>query len=325
MASNLKSVSPKYDNGTSFDSFKTPGAQTFTSFSPSSDMNANLQALTGESGWKQRSILQSKIGTDVLNQSANGAMANSLSHLRVPGFASKAACQTDADCGSSQTCYTFNDNVFGPQQGPTCSDTVYPEVLLGNAYNQGAPLRQYSNYCYTDEDCKGADEFSGKDKEGMYCNHTYKGPNIFENTGLCQVQYESNGRRYYLQQPPGWTMPLQESLKECKSQADCGPSGINGWSRCVGGSDDGKMYCVWPGQTSTPSPAELRNVQPAGTSSGKIPSQKQPGMFQQALIGAEAEMANSPNETPGGGLGQGTPVVSDLSTLITEGFSNLFR
>ena len=324
MANYLKTKPPTFENGSDFLSFRQNGGQTFTSYSPSTDVNAYLQAITGLSGWKQRNLLQSKYGTDILNQAANGANDTSVSVLRVPGFHSKAACQTDSDCSSGQTCYTFNDQVFGPQQGPTCSDTVYPEVLLGNAYNQGAPLRQYSNYCNSNEDCEGMDELSGKPKKGMYCNHNYKGPNIFDRTGLCQVQYESNGRRYSLQQPPGWRMPLQEKLRECKSQADCGPSGVNGWSRCVGGSDDGKMYCTWPGQTNTPSPAELRGTRPMGTPPINVPTEKQPGTFQKALLNVEAEVQNNPSNIPGGDLKNTSLPPQDPATLISEGFRNLF-
>jgi hypothetical protein len=324
MANYLKTIPPTFDNKGDFLSFKQPAASTFTSFSPASDVNAYLQAITGLSGWKQRNLLQSKYGTEILNQAANGSQTDSISYLRVPGFHSKAACQTDSDCSSGQTCYTFNSQTFGPQQGPTCSDTVYPEVLLGNVYNQGAPLRQHSNSCYTDDDCKGIDQLSGQDKHGMQCNHNYKGPNIFEKSGLCQVQYESNGRRYFLQQPPGWKMPLQEDLQECSSQADCGPSGVNGWSRCSAGAADGKMYCVWPGQTNTPSPSESYGQRPKGMPPSSVPTSRQPGMFQKAVLDVEAEMANTPSEIPGGGLGQGSPIQNPAS-LIVEGFANLFR
>lgn len=316
----LTSKPPTFENGSDFLSYKAPAGQTFTSYSPSSDINAYLQAITGLSGWKQRELLQSKYGTEILKQATNGAETNSVSYLRTPGYHSKAACQTDADCPDNQTCYTFNEQVFGPQQGPTCTPTVFPEILLGNAHNNGTPLRQYSNFCYTDEDCSGVDEYTGKPKVGMTCNHYYKGPSVYSNNGLCQVQYESEGRRYNLQQPPGWTMPLQERLRECNTDKDCGSSGINGWSRCTSGAIDGKKYCVWPGQTSTPSPKQMDNLIPKNVTPSTIPSMKQPTASQQRVLSVEAERANNPSFTTGGSLGQGTPVQSPQN-LVVEGFN----
>jgi len=316
----FQSSPPTYDNGSVFLGYKVPGSQTFTSFSPSSDINAYLQAITGLSGYQQRQLLQSPNGTEVLNQAANGQVTNQVSYLGLPAFHSKASCQQDADCGNGQICYAFNEQVFGPQQGPTCSPSVYPEIILGNQFNEGKPLRQYSNYCSTDEDCQGIDQFSGKDKVGMTCNHYYKGPSIFEKTGLCQVQYENSGRRYHLKTPPGWVRPLNEKLKECKVQSDCGPSGVNGWSRCVGGSADGKKYCVWPGQTYTPNPRELKGVIPAGMNREPAPSFPQPTKLQRQVLNLEAEEATMPGiQTPGGGLSNVSGPPTPPSMLVSGG------
>ena len=299
----FQSSPPTYDNGSTFLGYKVPAGQTFTSFSPSSDINAYLQAITGLSGWQQRNLLQSPSGTQVLNEAANGQQTDSVSYLGIPAFHSRASCQTDSDCGNNQICYAFNEQVFGPLQGPTCSSTVYPEVILGNQVNDGKPLRQYSNYCYTDEECQGVDELTGKKKVGMTCNHYYKGPSTFEKNGLCQVQYENNGRRYFLKTPPGWVMPLQEKLKECNVQSDCGAGGVNGWARCVGGSSDGKQYCVWPGQTYTPNPRELKNVTPAGMKKEPAPVMSMPNRMQSQLLNIAAEQASQPGlQTPGGDL-----------------------
>lgn len=308
----FQSNPPRFDNGSTFLGYRVPAGQTFTSYSPDSDNNAYLQAITGLSGYKQRQLLQSGVGTEILNQSVNGRDSNALSYLGLPGFQSKASCQQDADCGNGQICYIFNEQTFGAQQGPTCSPSVFPEVSLGNSFNKGKPLRQYSNYCQTEQDCQGVDEFSGKPKIGMTCNHYYKGPSQFEKTGLCQVQYESKGRRYHLKTPPGWTQPLNDPLRECKTQADCGPSGINGWVRCVGGSDDGKKYCVWPGKTYIPNPKDLKGEIPQGMKRQPLPvRQRRPDNFQRDVLNLEAEAANSPGlQTPGGMLGnvQGPPV-----------------
>lgn len=299
----FQSTPPTYENGSIFLGYKVPGSQTFTSYSPSSDINAYLQAITGLSGWKQRQLLQSSNGTEVLNQAANGQVTDSVSYLGIPAFHSRASCQQDSDCGNNQICYAFNEQVFGPQQGPTCSPSVYPEIILGNEYNSGKPLRQYSNYCTTDEDCQGIDEFSGKPKRGMTCNHYYKGPSVFEKTGLCQVQYENSGKRFHLKTPPGWVRPLNEKLRECKVQSDCGPGGVNGWARCVGGSQDGKKYCVWPGQTYTPNPKELEGVVPMGMKKEPAPFFPQPSKLQSQVINLEAESAAQPGiQTPGGSL-----------------------
>jgi len=295
---------PTYDNGGLFLGFKVPAAQTFTNFSPPSDLNAYLNAISGLSGFEQRQLLQSKSGTEVLGQAASGKLSDNTSFLGIQTFPSKASCQTDSDCGSNQVCYTFNELTFGPQQGPTCTNTVYPEIMLGNEYNNGKPLRQESNFCYTDQDCKGIDKWTGKPKVGMSCNHYYKGPSIYSDNGLCQVNYESNGRRFYLNTPPGWVFPLNQKLTTCKSQADCGLTGINGWTRCVGGSEDGDKYCVWPGQTGTPSPKSLMGVTPRGIRNTEpAPMVSMPNERQTEVLNLQAAMANRPNfQTPGGGL-----------------------
>lgn len=301
----FKSNPPRLDNGSTFLGYKVPAGQTFTSYSPDSDNNAYLQAITGLSGYKQRQLLQSPAGSEILNQSVQGRESNALSYLGLPGYQSKASCQQDADCGGGQICYAFNEQTFGPQQGPTCSPSVFPEIALGNNFNDGKPLRQYSNYCQTEQDCQGVDQYSGKPKVGMSCNHYYKGPSNFEKTGLCQVQYESSGKRYHLKTPPGWVHPLNEPLRECKTQADCGPSGINGWSRCVGGNADGKNYCVWPGQTYTPTPKDLKNQIPQGMKRQPLPKgMGEPNLFQQEVLSLDAAAAANPlGQTPGGNLG----------------------
>jgi hypothetical protein len=323
----FQSTPPTYDNGSIFLGYKVPGSQTFTSYRPSSDMNAYLQAITGLGGWQQRQLLQSPSGTEILNQAANGEVGDSVTYLGSQGYHSKASCQQDSDCPTSQICYSFNEQVFGPQQGPSCSPTVYPEIILGNQFNDGQPLRQYSNYCYTDEDCQGIDQYTGKKKVGMTCNHYYKGPSMYEKNGLCQVQYDSNGRRYHLKTPPGWVKPLNEKLRQCNVQADCGPSGVNGWVRCVGGSQDGKKYCVWPGQTFTPSPKELQGLTPNGMKKQPPPSTPQPNRLQSEILNLQAEQATQPNmQTPGGGLrnvsGPPTPPQALYSSNHAETFAN---
>lgn len=319
----FKSYVPTYSNGSIFLGYKQPASQAMTSFSPSSDINAYMQAISGLGGYKYRNLLQSKVGTQILSEGMNGTGNVSTSFLRFPGFHSKAACQTDQDCGNNQICYAFNEQVFGPLQGPTCSPTVYPEIVLGNMSNNGKPLRQHSNYCFTDEDCKGVDKFSGKNKVGMSCNHFYKGPDIFEKNGLCQVQYEDKGKRFFLKTPPGWVMPLNQPMKECKTQSDCGVTGINGWTRCVGGSNDGKKYCVWPGQTYTPTPKEMQNQLPMGMSPEPRPVMQSPTALQSKILNVEAEVASQPSiQSVGGNLrnvsGPPTPPESLVSKPFTE-------
>lgn len=299
----FESSPPTFNNGSAFLGYKVPAAQTFTSYSPSSDINAYMQALTGLGGYKQRALLQSPAGTQILSQGANGQTTDSVSYIGLPSYHSKASCQTDSDCPNGNVCYVHNETTFGAQQGPTCSSVVWPESILGNAYNNGVPLRQESNYCYTDEDCQGIDKFSGKPKKGMKCNHEYKGPGIYEKNGICQVQYESGGRRYYLKQPPGFVYPLNQPLQECKVQSDCGSTGINGWFRCVGGSDDGKKYCLWPGQTGTPSPRDLKDKIPMGMKREPMPMVSSPSGLQSKILNLEAEQASQINtQTPGGML-----------------------
>ena len=175
--------------------------------------------------------------------------------------------------------------------------------MLGNSLNNGKPLRQESNYCYTDEDCQGIDKFTGKPKAGMKCNHYYKGPSIFEKNGMCQVQYEDKGKRFFLKTPPGWVMPLNSKLKECNTQSDCGTTGVNGWMRCVGGSNDGKKYCVWPGQTYTPNPREMEGTLPRGLTPQPAPTFSTPTGLQAKVLNIESSAANQTGvETPGGSL-----------------------
>ena len=242
------SHSPTFQDGSPFLGFRLPAAQTFTSYSPSNDVNSYLQAITGKGGWKQRQLLQSNHGTNILSRAVRNQLDNSVSNLAFPGYHSRSSCQRDTDCASGQLCYTFNDQVFGAQQGPVCSYTVYPEISLGNQFNKGIPLRQHNNFCMSDKECTGKDEFTGKSKQGMKCNHYIKGSSMREDIGMCQVEYESKGKRFFLQQPPGMKMPMNEPLQTCKSDIDCGDTGINGWTRCQE-SGDGNSYCTWAGQT----------------------------------------------------------------------------
>ena len=320
MAHFLKSTPPTYDNGSLFAGYRVPAAQTFTSFSPSSDMNTYLQGITGLSGYKQRQLLQSPVGSQVLAQGSSGQLSNSSTYLGFPGYHSQASCQTDSDCTGDQVCYAFNEQTFGAQPGPTCSNTVYPEMQLGNAYNSGKPLRQHSNYCYTDEDCQGIDKYTGKKKVGMSCNHFYKGPDIFSDNGMCQVQYESGGQRYHLKTPPGWTWPLNQRLQTCSTDSDCGPGGINGWTRCVGGSNDGKKYCLWPGQTSIPTPKQLAGTIPRGTTPQMAPSVSTPSGVQAKVLDTKSRLANRPGRMTPGGVAPtvGNPAVVNPKSLVSN-------
>lgn len=320
MALNVfKSIPPTYENGSMFLSYRQPAAMTFTSNSPSSDMDAYLQAITGLGGWEQRALLQSKSGTELLSQAASGKTLDNVSYLGSSTYGSRASCQTDSDCPTGNVCYTFNDQVFGPQQGPTCSPTTFPEIMLGNTYNNGKPLRQYSNYCYTDTDCKGVDELTGKPKIGMSCNHFYKGPSVYSQNGLCQVKYQDKGRDFYLQTPPGWVFPLQTPLNECSTQSDCGLGGINGWARCVSGSSDGKKYCVWPGQTYTPTPKQLANSVPRGMHNEPVPAYNSPTEMQSYMLDLQAARASRPSMKGVGGqlTNTRTPPVHNANSLIS--------
>jgi|688.fasta_scaffold01457_42 hypothetical protein len=260
----MNSNIPVYSNGKPFLGFRLPAAQIFTDYSPSNDINAYIQAITGLEGGQQRKLLQSPHGTELLGLAAKYQLADSLSNLAYSGYQSRASCQRDSDCGSDQVCFTFNNRTYGSQQGPTCSDVVYPEIELGNKYNNGKPLRQSSDSCKTEQDCKGIDKFSKKPKKSMTCDHYYRGE-TYEDYGMCEVHYENKGRIYTLKQPPGWSLPLQEELQKCESDPDCGPTGINGWVRCKK-AGDGNSYCVWPGQTDTQNPRDLISESPVGLS-----------------------------------------------------------
>jgi hypothetical protein len=242
------SHSPTFQDGSPFLGFRLPAAQTFTSYSPSNDVNTYLQAVTGRGGWKQRQLLQSDHGTEILSKAVKNQLNEAVSNLDFPGYHHKASCQRDTDCSDGQLCYVFNDQVLGSQHGPVCSDVVYPEISLGNRFNQGIPLRQHSNFCESDKECSGKDKYTGKPKKGMKCNHYNKGPSMRSDIGMCQVEYESKGDRFFLEQPPGFTMPMNEPLQQCNSDIDCGPTGINGWTRCKKAGDK-NSYCTWSGQT----------------------------------------------------------------------------
>lgn len=249
----FQSKQPTYPDGTPFLGFKVPAAQTFTSYAPSSDIEAHISKVSGLDGWKKRGLLQSESGSNLTKKLHDKKIKSSLSNLKIPSYHTSEACQRDEDCDKDQVCYLFNDNVFGPQQGPVCSKVVYPEKDLGNVHNNGIPLRQFSNYCENDSDCKGIDEFTGKPKVNMKCNFNYKGSDQKENIGMCQVHYKSEGKNFFLQDPPGWKAPLEEELQECKENIDCGSNGVNGWTRCVP-TDSGKSYCLWVGHSGTPVP-----------------------------------------------------------------------
>lgn len=251
---------PLFSNGKPFLGFRLPASQTFTDYSPSNDINSYIRSITGLEGSQQRKLLQSSHGTELLGLAARYQLADSISNLAFSGYQARASCQQDSDCGSDQVCFTFNNKTNNAQQGPTCSDAVYPEIELGNKYNNGKPLRQSSDPCKTEQDCRGIDIFSGQPKRSMTCNHYFRGE-TYEDTGMCQVHYYNKGRVFTLKQPPGWSLPLQEKLTQCESDSDCGPTGINGWVRCKK-SGDNNNYCVWPGQTDTQNPRDLINVNP---------------------------------------------------------------
>ena len=96
---------------------------------------------------------------------------------------------------------------------------------------------------------------------------------------------------------------MNQKLKECNVQSDCGVTGINGWTRCVGGSDDGKKYCVWPGQTYTPNPRELKGQIPKNMKREPLPMTPTVSSVQSNLLDVQAQQANSINsQMPGGSL-----------------------
>jgi hypothetical protein len=153
----------------------------------------------------------------------------------------------------------------------------------------------------------------------MSCNHFYKGPSVYSQNGLCQVKYQDHGRQFYLQTPPGWVFPLQQKLNECKTQSDCGTDGINGWARCVGGSSDGKKYCVWPGQTYTPTPKQLANSVPRGMNREPMPAYNSPTEIQSHILDLQSAKANMPSFKGVGGQLTNTrmPPVRNMNSLIS--------
>lgn len=241
------SHSARFQDGSSFLGFRSPAAQTFTSYSPSNDINGYLNSVTGKNGWEHRQFLQSEKGGEFLQAAMKKARDDAITKLDFPGYHAETSCQRDNDCNKGQVCYIFNEKKFGTSHGPICSDVVFPEISLGNKYNKGIPIRQHSNFCKKDEDCTGEDEYTGKPKKGMKCNH-YTTGNKKEDIGLCQVEYTTGKEKFFLQQPPGLRMSLDEKLESCKHHVDCGKSGINGWTRCEP-AGDGKSYCSYPGQT----------------------------------------------------------------------------
>ena len=258
----LKSIVPRNSDGTLFLGYKVP-ATYLSSYMPN-DEDAYLEKITGKSGNELRELLQSPIGAQLIAQSQSGQLNRNVTYMSSPGFG-VGACSSDGDCATNQLCYLSGGKSRATTISPKmCRDVVYPEMTLGNAYNNGTPLRQYSNVCQTDKDCQGIDAYTKKPKKGMACNHFYRGP-IAEQYGLCQVTYNGrDGKRFFLPTPDGLDKPLYSPLLECKTNTDCGPSGINGFTRCVSGAADGKNYCLYPGQTGLLPPKNLQDFIPRG-------------------------------------------------------------
>lgn len=210
-----------------FNIYRAPAGQTFTDHS--NDLDAHVQSLTGLTGTKYRQFLQSKEGLDLVMSLTESRVKKNLKDMAGVG-----ECHADSDCAWNEICMDG------------CTKAIYPEILLGNAFNGGYPLRQFSGPCRTDDDCLTNDPVTGIPRIGMKCNHNYKGEER-EDIGMCQVQYDTGtGLRKYLKTPTGWIQPLNSELHQCDVSSDCGPSGINGWTRCEL-AGDGNKYCVWPG------------------------------------------------------------------------------
>lgn len=263
----LKTKVPRKSDGSLLLGYKTPAAY-LSNYMPN-DEDAYLERITGKKGNELRELMSSAVGSQLIAQSQSGDLNKNVSFLTSPGWGG-GSCSSDGDCATNQLCFSFGsksrDSTVNPRM---CRDVVYPELTLGMPFNNGVPLRQESNVCQTDKDCEGIDAYTKKPKKGMACNHFYRGE-VPEKYGLCQVTYSGrNGKRFFLPTPAGWDRPLNTPLTECKTNADCGKSGVNGWLRCVSGAADGKNYCLWPGDTGLIPPSELKDIVPKGVE-GKI-------------------------------------------------------
>ena len=136
----FKTKSPTYPDGTPFLGYNVPAAQTFTSFSPSSDVEEHLNVVTGKSGWEKRLHLQSKTGFDMVKSMSDEKLKKSLKSYTTPHYHFIDVCKKNSICKIGGTCTIYNDNIFGPQQGPFCPDSSQKEMYL----------RQFTNYFNVD-------------------------------------------------------------------------------------------------------------------------------------------------------------------------------
>ena len=136
----FQSSPPTYDNGSIFLGYKVPGSQTFTSFSPSSDINAYLQAITGLSGYQQRQLLQSPNGTEVLNlpfRELYAVFPLSSKRLFIDSFAQHVAAALDLP---STVCWIANKpEVFGYDM----HTNILPNANVQNHFNKFSYLDQF--------------------------------------------------------------------------------------------------------------------------------------------------------------------------------------
>lgn len=78
---NFEHNPPTYSDGSLFLGYNTPAAQTFTSYTPSSDIEASIKSITGFHGWEKRQHLQGEKGTKIAKCIHTKKISNKISDL----------------------------------------------------------------------------------------------------------------------------------------------------------------------------------------------------------------------------------------------------
>ena len=240
----LKNQVPSFNQGGSFLSYKQPGGETFTSFSPSVDSYSEMLHLTGKDNWRLREFMQSPYGTQLLSKASSTQLQDAIKYMGYPGYHSPLSCSPSGDtCGKGTVCTTDDRPTVTLQRPPACLEAQYPEI----ENSSGAPIRIEQKDCKSDLDCR-FDSAGNSYPSNVYCNknHSINGGQTIQ--PRCQYRYECpGGERHFMQTPEGWDYPLDGPVppQRCEYDEQCGGGGVNGWTRCRE-ADDGNKYCVWP-------------------------------------------------------------------------------
>lgn len=238
----------------------TSGAQTFTSFAPSSDLYSLLMKELNMDGNELRKLLQTPAGSEIVRKKAQQQIDIALKKDHVKN---KPCTGNESECDEGQICGTFKpQSISGGTDyyGLRCQNAVFPELNFSKHVTKKFPVRPPEFKCLKDEDCKIKFDKWGKTNvpsvydgsssstitNHMGCNYNWSKSKEKQPYGKCQMTYNCNDKKVFLKKPPEWDYSIEEPIIHCNNDQDCGYKDVDGWSRCIQHSD-GKKYCVWPG------------------------------------------------------------------------------